>query len=52
LRNAVIHGYYSNNVFYSDALLSVPIIGMINKIYIDDHARKLYYFDGEEYVAV
>ena len=25
---------------------------MINKIYIDDSARKLYYFDGEQYVPI
>ena len=25
---------------------------MINKIYIDDSARKLYYFDGENYVTI
>lgn len=26
--------------------------GMINKIYIDDAARKLYYFDGENYITI
>ena len=52
LRNTVLHGYYSNDVFYQDAMKTIPISGMINKIYIDDSSRKLYYFDGEHYVTI
>jgi hypothetical protein len=26
--------------------------GMINKIYIDDAARKLYFFDGTQYITI
>lgn len=26
--------------------------GMINKIYIDDSARKLYFFDGNQYITI
>ena len=26
--------------------------GMINKIYIDDTARKLYFFDGTQYISI
>ena len=52
LRNTVLHGYYYNSIFYQDALHTVSMQGMINKIYIDDSARKLYYFDGEGYVSI
>ena len=52
LRNTVLHGYYYNSIFYQDALHSVPMQGMINKIYIDDSARKLYFFDGSEYITI
>lgn len=49
LRNAVLHGYLQNNIFYYDTSYSTPMVAMINKIYIDDAARKIYYFDGETY---
>lgn len=52
LRNPVLHGYYYNSGFYQDAAHSVLINGMINKIYIDDAKRKLYFFDGEQYIAI
>lgn len=52
LRNTVLHGFYYQGKFYQDALHSITMSGMINKIYIDDGARKLYFFDGEQYVAV
>lgn len=52
LRNTVLHGYYYQNVFYQDDLHQVAMRGMINKIYIDDNARKLYFFDGENYITI
>ena len=52
LRNTVLHGYYYQNVFYQDDLHQVAMRGMINKIYIDDNARKLYLFDGENYITI
>ena len=52
LRNTVLHGYFYQNKFYQDNAHQNIIQGMINKIYIDDSARKLYYFDGEQYVPI
>ena len=52
LRSTVLHGYFYKEVFYQDAIHSVPMTGMINKIYIDDAARKLYYFDGSKYTTI
>lgn len=49
LRNAVLHGYLKDNVFYYDNIYSTPMAAMINKIYIDDSVYKIYYFDGTEY---
>ena len=52
LRNTVLHGYFYQNKFYQDAMHQVEMRGMINKIYIDDSARKLYFFNGEQYIAI
>lgn len=52
LRNTVLHGYFYNNNFYQDAAHSVMMKNMVNKIYIDDSRRKLYFFDGEQYIAI
>lgn len=52
LRNTVLHGYFYQNNFYQDAMHSVLMNGMINKIYIDDAARKLYFFDGVQYITI
>ena len=50
LRNTVLQGYYENNVFYRDPTKQTPMSEMINKIYIDIPHRKIYYFNGNEYV--
>lgn len=52
LRNAVLQGYLENGVFYRDATKQTPFSGMINKVYIDIPRRKIYYFNGEEYIPV
>ena len=52
LRNTVLHGYYYQSQFYQDSEHHVLMRGMINKIYIDKSTRKLYYFDGQEYVTI
>lgn len=52
LRNAVLHGYLFNNQFYYEAAHQTIITGMINKIYIDDATRKIYFFDGSQYVNI
>lgn len=52
LRNTVVHGYFYQNNFYQDAMHNVLMNGMINKIYIDDAARKLYFFDGTQYNTI
>ena len=52
LRNTVLHGYFYQNGFYQDAIHSVLMNGMINKIYIDDTTRKLYFFDGTQYIVI
>lgn len=52
LRNPVLHGYYYNSGFYQDAIHTIPMARMMNKIYIDDSARKVYYFDGTNYICV
>ena len=49
LRNTVLHGYFYQGNFYRDVTHGNIMTGMINKIYIDDTARKLYFFDGSQY---
>lgn len=52
LRNPVLHGYYYNSGFYQDIMHTIPMARMMNKIYIDDSARKVYYFDGTNYICI
>jgi len=50
IRNTVQQGYYDNGIFYRDETKQTVSVGMINKIYIDKPTRKIYYFNGEEYL--
>lgn len=52
LRNPVLHGYYYNSGFYQDTMHTIPMARMMNKIYIDDSVRKVYYFDGTNYICI
>ena len=49
LRNAVLHGYLYEDKFYRDSDHSVEMAPMINKIFIDDATRKIYFYNGESY---
>lgn len=49
LRNAVLHGYLYQGIFYRDNIHSVPMTPMINKIFIDDTTRRIYFYNGESY---
>ena len=52
LRNAVLHGYFYNNHFYKDVNHTTLMYSMSNKIYIDDSVRKIYYFDGVDFIPI
>lgn len=52
IRNTVQQGYYENGIFYRDITKATPAVGMINKIYIDKNTRRIYYFNGEQYVLI
>lgn len=52
LRNAVLHGYLKNGVFYRDNIYSVPYQPMQNKIFIDDATRKIYFHNGTAYQTI
>jgi len=49
IRNAVLHGYLLDGDFYKTINKDGLIKPMINKIFIDDSTRKIYYYNGEEY---
>lgn len=49
LRNAVLHGFLYNGKFYRDQIHSVEMVPMINKIFIDDATRKIYFYNGTAY---
>ncbi len=49
LRNAVLHGYLYEGKFYRGSDHSVQMVPMINKIFIDDSTRKIYFYNGESY---
>ena len=52
LRNAVLHGYLYEGKFYKDLQHQTLIQRMINKIYIEDSTRKIYFFDGTNYINI
>ena len=43
---------FDGNTFYKDAMHTALLKGMVNKIYIDDSARKIYFYDGTQYVPI
>lgn len=49
IRNAVLHGYLINDNFYKTLQKDGLIPQMINKIYVDDSTRKIYFYDGITY---
>lgn len=49
--NVIVRGYLSNNQFYSDAELTIPVEASVNKIYIDAVKNGTYIYDGKDYVA-
>ena len=50
--NIIIKGYLSDNQFYSDAALTIPIEASVNKIYVDVTKSVIYTYDGISYVAM
>lgn len=52
IRNPVQQGYYDNGIFYKDATKRTPFPQAVNKIYIDKPHRRIYYFNGIEYVEI
>lgn len=52
IRNTVQQGYYFDNLFYKTETKQTILQGMINKIYIDIPTRKLYYYNGQEYILI
>lgn len=51
-RNIIVRGYFSNDQFYSDAALTLPIEASVNKIYLDTTKNVMYSYDGIGYVAI
>lgn len=49
IRNAVLHGYLLDGDFYKTINKDGLLARMINKIYIDDAANKIYFYDGVQY---
>lgn len=49
IRNAVLHGYLINGNFFKTINQDGLITPMINKIYIEDATRKIYFYNGSNY---
>lgn len=43
-------GYLSNNLFYKDSTYQETLIGYRNRIYVDLNSKKLYFYDGQNYL--
>lgn len=52
IRNTVLHGYLLDGSFYKTLNKDGLIAPMINKIYIDDSTRKIYFYDGHNYITI
>lgn len=52
VRNAVLHGYFIDGSFYKTLNKDGRIKDMVNKIYIDDSTRKIYFFNGSGYQTI
>lgn len=52
MRDAVLHGYLIDGDFYKLNSKDGLIAPMINKIYIADDTRKIYYYDGIQYINI
>ncbi len=52
LRSTVLHGYLYNGAFYKDGMHTIPLKAMVNKLYIESGTRKLYFYDGTQYVGI
>ena len=52
IRNTVLHGYLLDGSFYKTLNKDGLITPMINKIYIDDSTRRIYFYDGYNYITV
>ena len=52
IRNTVLHGFLIEGSFYKTINKDGLIQPMINKIYIDDSSRKLYFYNGTQYELI
>ena len=52
IRNTVLHGYLLDRSFYKTLNKDGLIAPMINKIYIDDSTRRIYFYDGYNYITI
>lgn len=52
IRNTVLHGYLLDGSFYKTLNKDGLIMPMINKIYIDDSTRRIYFYDGYNYITI
>jgi len=50
IRNTVQQGYFENGQFYRDPTKQTLSQKMTNKIYIDKPTRRIYYYNGLDYV--
>lgn len=52
IRNTVLHGFLIEGSFYKTINKDGLVQPMINKIYIDDSSRKLYFYNGTQYELI
>ena len=46
INTVVIRGYYLNNTFFTDSTYTVELSRELNKIYIDNNSKVVYFYDG------
>lgn len=52
INTVVIRGYYLNNTFFTDSTYTVELSRELNKIYIDNNSKVVYFYDGVQYIPI
>ena len=52
INNVIIYGYYLNDNFFTNSTYTVVLPRELNKIYIDNNSKGLFYYDGIQYISI
>ena len=50
--SGIVRGYYLNDNFFTDSTYLTTLPRELNKIYIDNNSKAIYYYDGIQYISI